>query len=85
MPEVAATDPLNAHFARDVSCIYAIAGAGLMWRSFDPVHGWAAALAGAAFLTVQASMSGRSDIHDLHLRQSDARHVSLLYSPGDIG
>ena len=56
IPGVTATGPLNAHLVRDVGCIYAVAGAGLLWRAFDPVRGWAAALAGAAFLMAHAGV-----------------------------
>jgi hypothetical protein len=53
---VADSGPLNPHFVRDVGCAYVVAGLGLLWRAFDPVRGWPAALAGATFLLMHAGI-----------------------------
>lgn len=53
VPGVPDTGPFNAHFVRDIGCVYLVVGAAFCRFAFDE---WArpAALAGAAFLTLHA-------------------------------
>jgi hypothetical protein len=75
-PGVSETGAFNPHFVRDVGCAFLVAGAGLAWFAFDR-RVRAAALAGAAFLSLHAlvhvfdGVAGRESpqhlVHDLPL------------------
>lgn len=56
VPGVMATGPYNAHFVRDVGAAYLVAAAGLAWFAWRPERGWAALVAGAAFLLLHAGV-----------------------------
>lgn len=56
-PGVLETGPMNPHFVRDVGAAYLAAGVALLWFGVD-VRARAAAIAGAAFLTLHAAVHG---------------------------
>jgi hypothetical protein len=70
VPGVSETGPFNPHFVRDIGCAFFVAGAGLAWLALDR-RARAAALAGAAFLSLHALMhvfdgvAGRESLHHL--------------------
>lgn len=70
VPGVIDTGPFNPHFVRDIGCAFVVAGGGFTWFAFD-ARGWAAAVAGAGFLSLHALMhvldgiAGRESIHHL--------------------
>jgi hypothetical protein len=70
VPGVIDTGPFNPHFVRDIGCAFVVAGGGFTWFAAD-ASGWAAALAGAAFLSLHALMhvfdgiAGRESAHHL--------------------
>jgi len=55
VPGVDETGPFNPHFVRDIGCAFFVAGGGLAWFALDR-RARAAALAGAAFLSLHALM-----------------------------
>ena len=75
VPGATDTGPLNVHFVRDIGVVYAIAGAGLLWRLIDPWRGWPVVLASGLFLLAHACL------HFVELL-STAHHN--VYYPSDI-
>jgi hypothetical protein len=74
VPGVPDTGPLNPHFVRDIGCAYFVAGGALIGFALD--HRFrAAALAGAAFLTLHAFV---------HLWDAAAGHESIDHLAGDL-
>ncbi len=55
VPGVIDTGPFNAHFVRDISAAYFVAGAALTWFAMKPAAR-SAAQAGAAFLALHAAI-----------------------------
>jgi hypothetical protein len=55
VPGVIHTGPFNPHFVRDIGCAFVVVGGGFIWFALD-ARGWAAALAGAGFLSMHALM-----------------------------
>ncbi len=70
VPGVPGTGPFNPHFVRDIGCAYLASGGPLAWFSFD-ARARAAAMAGAAFLALHATVhlwdltAGRESLADL--------------------
>jgi uncharacterized protein YjeT (DUF2065 family) len=70
VPGVTETGPFNAHFVRDIGVAYLVCGAALAWFAVTATAR-AAALAGAAFLTLHAivhvwdAAAGREHAHQL--------------------
>ncbi len=56
IPGVPATGPANAHFIRDVGCVYLVTAAALLWQGFAPGRAWPATLFGGSFLFLHACM-----------------------------
>lgn len=56
VPGVPQTGPFNPHFVKDIGAAYLVAGAGLGWFAARPEAARGAAMAGAAFLAVHASI-----------------------------
>lgn len=60
VPGVTATGPYNAHFIHDIGMAYLVVAGGLGWFAWRPGQGWAALVAGAAFL----ALHGLIHVHD---------------------
>jgi hypothetical protein len=54
-PGVQDTGPINPHFVQDVGAAFVASGAALAARAWQPAY-WPAAVAGAAFLIIHASI-----------------------------
>jgi hypothetical protein len=54
VPGVTATGPFNPHFVRDIGATYLVVAGGLVWFAWRLAEGWAALVAGAAFLVLHA-------------------------------
>lgn len=67
VPGVTESGPMNVHFIRDIGCGDAVAGCGLLWRAFDAVRGWTAALVGASWLLAHAAVHSFEELgHGQH-------------------
>lgn len=81
VPGVTATGPYNPHFVRDIGAIYLVTGLGAAWFAWRPREGWAALVAGAAFLIVHSAVHvfdafcGTKPLADL------ARDFALVFLP----
>ncbi|MBL8769962.1 MAG: hypothetical protein JNK30_01155 [Phenylobacterium sp.] len=56
VPGVPATGPFNAHFVRDIGCVYLVCALGAGWYAWRPAQGWPALAAAAAWLTAHAAV-----------------------------
>ena len=54
VPGASGTGPFNPHFVRDIGAAYLVVAGGLGWFAWRPAEGWAALVAGAAFLVLHA-------------------------------
>ena len=77
VPGVPATGPYNAHFIKDIGAAYLVVAGGLGWFAWRPAEGWAALVAGAAFLVLHALIH----VHDAILSPT-CGHDLLRDLPG---
>ncbi len=84
VPGVADSGPLNAHFVRDLGWAYALAGGALLWRAFDPVRGWPAALTGALFLCGHALVHGAEAVTGHAHGSTFGADVAGIYLPAAL-
>jgi hypothetical protein len=56
VPGVPTTGPFNAHFVRDIGCIYLVAAGAAAWFAWRPAQGWPALVAAAGWLTAHAAV-----------------------------
>jgi hypothetical protein len=80
-PGVDDTGPFNPHFVRDIGSAYLVAGLALIALARWGGRAWAAAVAGAAFLSVHAAVHGWELATDRESTSHLPMDLVLIFAP----
>ena len=81
VPGVTGTGPYNPHFVQDIGISYLVAAGGFAWFGLRPAAGYAAAVAGAAFLIAHALLHLTGSLGGHHPGTELMRDLAGVYLP----